>query len=79
MNRQKKRLTRAEREAKSKMRGKEIGISSSESEAETDAIYEWIYDHTEKGEPTQVVSKVDEVQQSEAETVARQRRNAAKS
>ena len=68
MNRQKKRLTRAEREAKSKMSGKEIGISSSESEAETDAIYEWIYDHTEKGEPTQVVSKVDEVQRSKAET-----------
>ena len=66
MNRQEKRLTRAEREAKSKMRGKEMEISSSESEAETEAIYDWIYGQKQKGEPAQVVSKVDEVQQSEA-------------
>ena len=50
------------------MRQNEKGSSSSESEAETDAIYEWIYGQKQKGEPAQVMSKVDEVQESEAET-----------
>ena len=68
MKRQKRRLTRAEREAKSKLRGKETKLSSSESEAETDAIYDWLYGQNQKGEPAQVVSKVDEVQLNEAET-----------
>ena len=67
-NRQKIRLTRAEREAKSKIGRRERGTSSSESEAETDAVYEWIYGQKQKGEPAQVMSKVDEVQESEAET-----------
>ena len=51
-----------------KTRRRERGTSSSESEAETDAVYEWIYGQKQKGEPAQVMSKVDEVQESEAET-----------
>ena len=62
-NRQKIPLTRAEREAKSMMRGRERGTSSS-----ADAIYEWIYGQKQKGEPAHVMSKVNEVQESEAET-----------